>query len=63
MLFLLIYTTWKVSNYENLPGTYFSVLGLKIYCVNLCIQSKYEKMQTRKNFVFGRFSHSFNYIK
>ena len=27
----------------------------KIYGVNLCIHSKYEKIQTRKNSVFGNF--------
>ena len=41
-------------------GPYFPVFGLntKIYSVNLCIQSAYRKIRTRKNSVFGRFSRS-----
>ena len=34
------------------------VLKIKIDIVNLCIQSKYEKIRTRTNCVFGQFSHS-----
>ena len=39
-------------------GPYFSVFGLKteIYGVNDRIQSKYGKLGTRKNSVFGHFS-------
>ena len=41
-------------------GPYFTVFGLntKIYCVNLPVQSKYRKIWTRKNSVFGQFSRS-----
>ena len=53
-------TAWKVSKYEIFSGPYFPVFGLNtaIYGVDLYIQSKYGKMQTRKNSVFGHFSHS-----
>ena len=38
----------------------FSVFGLnmEIYFVNPCIQSKYKKIQTRNNSVFGHFSRN-----
>ena len=51
---------WKVSKNGIFSGPYFPVFGLntEIYGVNLYIQSKYGKMQTRKNSVFGHFSHS-----
>ena len=41
-------------------GPYFSVLGLnvKIYGVNLRIQSEYRKIRTRNNSVFGHFPRS-----
>ena len=50
----------KCPNAEFFSGIYFPVPGLneKIYGVNLRIQSKYGKMQTRKNSVFGHFSRS-----
>ena len=49
-----------MSKYGVLFGPYFPVFGLntKIYGVNLCIQSEYRKIQTRKNSVFGHFSRS-----
>ena len=54
------YTAWKVSKYGVFSGPYFSVFGLnmKIYSVNLHIQSEYRKIQTTKNSVFGYFSRS-----
>ena len=33
-------------------------LNMQIYAVNIRIQSEYEKIQTRKNPVFGQFSRS-----
>ena len=30
--------------------------GFSVYGVNLCIQSEYRKIRTRKNSVFGHFS-------
>ena len=55
-----ILTAWKLSKYGVFSGPYFPVFGLitKIYSVNLCIQSKYKKIRTRKNYVFGHFSRS-----
>ena len=54
----LTLTAWKVSKYGDFSGLYFPVFGLnrESYGVNLCIQSKYRKIWTRKNFVFGHFS-------
>ena len=51
---------WKVSKYGVISGPYFPVFGLntEIYFVNLCIQSKYRKVRTRKNSAFGHFSRS-----
>ena len=53
-------TAWKVSKYGDFSGPYFAVFGLnmEIYRVNLRIHSKYRKVQTRKNYVFGQFSCS-----
>ena len=50
----------KSVQIRSFSGPYFPVFGLnaEIYEVNLRIQSKYGKMQTRKNSVFGHFSHS-----
>ena len=41
----------------NFSGPYFPVFGLnaEIYGVNLRIQSKYKKIRTRKNSIFGHF--------
>ena len=46
--------------YEVFSGPYFTAFGLNTerYGVSLHIQSEYGKMQTRKNSVFGHFSHS-----
>ena len=53
-------TAWKVSKYRVFSGPYFPVFGLntEIYSVILRIQSEYRKIRTRKNSVFGYFSHS-----
>ena len=53
-------TAWKLSKYGVISGPYFSVLGLntEIYGVNLRILSKYRKIRTRNNFVFGHFLRS-----
>ena len=50
-------TVWKVSKNGVFSGLYFPVFGLnaEIYEVNLRIQSKYGKIRTRKNSVFGNF--------
>ena len=55
----------KVLLREKCPNTVFSGphfpafgLNTEIYSVNLCIQSKYRKIRTRKNSVFGHFSRS-----
>ena len=47
-----------MSKYGVFSGPYFPVfrLNTEIYCVNLCIQSEYGKIRTRKNSVFGHFS-------
>ena len=34
---------------------YLDLIWSKLYCVNICIQSKYRKMRIRKNSVFGHF--------
>ena len=49
-----------MSKYGDFSGPYFPVFGLnmEIYSVNFRIQSKYRKIWTRKNSVFGPFSHS-----
>ena len=54
------FTAWKVSKYWVISGPCFSVfeLNTEIYGVNLRIQSKYRKMRTRNNSVFGHFSRS-----
>ena len=53
-------TAWKVSKYPVFSVPHFHVCGLntEIYGVNLCIQSEYRKIRTRKISVFGHFSHS-----
>ena len=54
------YIAWKMSKCGVLSGPYFPKFGLKmeICSSNLCIQSEYRKIQTRKNSVFGHFSSS-----
>ena len=51
------HTTQKMSKYGVFSGPYFPVCGLntEIYGVNLWIQTKYGKIWTRKNSVFGNF--------
>ena len=53
-------TAWKVSKYGVISGPYFPVVGpnTEIYYVNLRIQSKYRKIGTRNNTIFGHFSRS-----
>ena len=53
-------TAWIESKYGHFSGSYFPVCGpnTEIYSVNLCIQSECRKIRTRKNSVFGHFSHS-----
>ena len=53
-------TVWEVSKYRVFSGPYFPVFGLntEIYRVHLRIQSEYRKLRSRKNSVFGYFSHS-----
>ena len=62
MSFCISRTVWKASKYGVFPGPYFPVIGLNtaIYNENLRIQSEYGKTRTRKNSVFGHFSHSDN---
>ena len=50
----------KCPNREFFSDPHFPVFGLStdIYSVNPCIQSKYEKIRTRKNSAFGKFSRS-----
>ena len=57
-IMLAFTTAWKVSKYGLFSGPYFLVfrLNTEIYEVNLLIQSKYRKIQTRKNSIFGHFS-------
>ena len=54
------WTLREVSKFGVLDGTYFPAFALntEIYGVNLRIQSKYRKIRTRKNSVFGHFSRS-----
>ena len=49
-----------MSKYGVLSGSYFPAFGLNTerYRVSLRTQSKYWKIRTRKNSVFGRFSRS-----
>ena len=51
---------WKGSKYKVFSGPHFPVFGLNmdIYRVNLCIESEYRKIRTRKNSVYGHFSCS-----
>ena len=54
-----------MSKYGVISGPCFSVfeLNTEIYGVNLRIQSKYRKMRTRNNSVFGHFSRSDSFKK
>ena len=53
-------TARKVAKYGVISGPYFPVFGLntEIYSSNVRIQSKYRKIRTRKNSVYGHFSRS-----
>ena len=53
-------TVWNVSKYGVFSGPYFPAFGLNTerYFVSLHIQSECGKIQSRKNSVFGHFSHS-----
>ena len=59
-----LFTARKVTKYGVFFGPYFPVFGLntEIYSVNLRIQSKYRKIRTRKNSVFGHLSRFGYYI-
>ena len=48
------------AKYGVLSGPYFTVFGVntEIYSINLRIQSKYGKIRTRKNSVYGHFLRS-----
>ena len=50
----------KCENTKFFSCPYFPVFGLntEIYSVNLHIYSAYRKIRTRKNSVFGHFSHA-----
>ena len=50
---LLLCSVWKVSKYGVFSAPYFPLFGLntEIYGVNLCTQSEYEKIWTRKTSV------------
>ena len=54
------YTAWKVPKYGVFSGLYFPAFRLNTerYSVSLRIQSKCRKMRTRRNSLFGHFSHS-----
>ena len=53
-------TAWKMSKYGVFCSPYFPAFGLNVerYSVFLRIQSKCEKIRSRKNSVFGHFSRS-----
>ena len=58
--FFVQISAWKVFRYRVISGPCFPVFGLNtaIYSVNLRIQSKYRKIRTRNNSVFGHFSRT-----
>ena len=59
-----IHTTWNVSKYGVFSGPYFPLFWMNSenYSLNFRIQSKYRKIWTRKNAVFGHFSRSVGHI-
>ena len=76
--FLILYLTLKVNSFKSLfarvfvkPFTGFLLLQLRNEKGHtawrdmeyLCIQSECRKIQTRKNSVFGQFSHSDSFFK
>ena len=54
------FSVWKVSKYRVFASPYFRAFrqNTEIYGENLCIQSEYRKIRTRRNSVFRHFSHS-----
>ena len=58
--FLKTYHWVKSVQRQSFFWSVFSCFGLnkEIYSVNLLIQSEYRKIRTKKNSVFGHFSHS-----
>ena len=56
--FAKTYTAWKVSKYGIISGPYFLTFGVNKERASLRIHSKYGKIRTRKNSIFGHFSHS-----
>ena len=54
------FIAWKVSKYRVFASPYFRAFrqNTEIYGENLCIQSEYRKIRTRRNSVFRHFSHS-----
>ena len=56
----MISTVWIESKFWVFSGLYFTTFQLKmeIYCFNVRIQFKCEKIQTRKNCRFGHFLRS-----
>ena len=59
---IYLFTAWKVSRYGGFfSGPFFLAYGLnteRYGAISLRIQSEYGKIRTRKNSVFGHFSHS-----
>ena len=57
---MIVFHCVKSVQIQSFSGPYIPAFGLnaEIYGVNLRIQSKYGKIQTRKNSVFGYFSDS-----
>ena len=58
-------TAWKMSKCGAPSGSYFPAFGLNTErCwVSLRIKSEYGKIRTRRNSVFGHFSHSENPVQ
>ena len=58
------FTAWKVSKYRVIFVPYFPSFGLNTerYRVSLHIQPEFGKIRTRKNSVFGHFSHLNIYV-
>ena len=56
----ILITAWKLSKYGVISGPNFPAfeLNTEIYGVNLRTLSKYRKIRTRKNSVFGHFLRS-----
>ena len=52
-------TAWKMSKYGVFSGLYFPAFGLNTEKMG----TECGKIRTRKNFVFGHFSHSRSYTQ